>query len=56
MRLRHISYEEAIFVDDDQENIKACAEAKTCRTLHVHEEDGLTEENMIFLETGLTKK
>jgi hypothetical protein len=56
MRLRHISYEEAIFVDDDQENIKACAEAKTCRTLHVHEEDGLTEENMIFLEAGLTKK
>jgi hypothetical protein len=56
MRLRHISYEEAIFVDDDQENIKACAEAKTCRTLHVHEEDGLTEENMVFLEAGLTKK
>ena len=56
MRLRHISYEEAIFVDDSQRNIKACAEAKTCRTLHVHEEGGLTEENMIFLETGLTKK
>jgi FMN phosphatase YigB (HAD superfamily) len=56
MRLRHISYEEAIFVDDSQRNIKACAEAKTCRTLHVHEEDGLTEENMVFLEAGLTKK
>ena len=55
MRLRHISYEEAIFVDDDQENIKACAEAKTCRTLHVDEEGGLTEENMVFLEAGLKK-
>ena len=56
MRSRHISYEEAIFVDDDQKNIKACAEAKICRTLHVHEEGGLTEENMAFLETGLTKE
>ena len=27
MRSRHISYEEALFVDDDQKNIKACAEA-----------------------------
>ena len=56
MRSRHISYEEAIFVDDDQKNIKACAEAKICRTFHVHEEGGLTEENMAFLETGLTKE
>ena len=55
MRLKHISYEEAIFVDDDQENIKASAEAKICRTLHVHEKDGLTEENMVFLEAGLKK-
>ena len=27
MRSRHISYEEVLFVDDDQKNIKACAEA-----------------------------
>ena len=53
MNLRHIRYGEAIFVDDSQKNIKACAEAKTCQTLHVHEENGLTEGNMMLLEAGL---
>ena len=56
MNLRHIRYEGAIFVDDSQKNIKACAEAKTCQTLHIHEENGLTEENMVFIESGLKNK
>ena len=56
MRLRGIGYEKAIFVDDSQKNIKACAEAKTCQTLHIHEENGLTEENMVFIESGLKNK
>ena len=56
MSLRHISYEEAIFVDDSEKNIKACAEAKTCQTLHIHEEGGMSEENMVFIESGLKNK
>jgi len=56
MRSRHFSHDQAIFVDDDQKNIEECANAGICRTLHVHEEGGLTEENMVFLETGMIKK
>ena len=56
MRSRHISHDQAIFVDDDQKNIEECANAGICRTLHVHEEGGLTEDNMAFLETGMIKK
>ena len=56
MSLRHISYEEAIFVDDSEKNIKACAEAKTCQTLHIHEAGGMSEENMLFIESGLKNK
>ena len=51
-----ISYEEAIFVDDSKENIEKCAEARTCRTLHVHERRGLTEKDLVFLENELMKK
>ena len=49
MRSRHVSH-------DDQKNIEECANAGICRTLHVHEEGGLTEGNMVFLETGMIKK
>ena len=51
-----ISYEEAIFVDDSKENIEKCAEAGTCRTLHVHERRGLIEKDLVFLENELMKK
>ena len=51
-----ISYEEAIFVDDSKDNIEKCVEAGTCRTLHVHERRGLTEKNLVFLESELIKK
>ena len=56
MRSRHFSHGQAIFVDDDQKNIEECANAGICRTLHVHEEGGLTEGNMAFLKTGMIKK
>ena len=56
MRSRHFSHDQAIFVDDDQKNIEECANAIICRTLHVTEEGGLTEDNMVFLETGMIKK
>ena len=56
MRSRHVSHDQAIFVDDDQENIEECENAGICRTLYVHEEGGLTEGNMVFLETGMIKK
>ena len=56
MRSRNFHHDEAIFVDDDQKNIKKCVDAGICRTLHVHEVGGLTEVNMAFLETGVTKK
>ena len=51
-----ISYEEAIFVDDSKDNIEKCVEAGTCRTLHVHERRGLTEKDLVFLESELIKK
>ena len=56
MRSRNFHHDEAIFVDDDQKNIKKCVDAGICRTLHVHEAGGLTEGNMAFLETEVTKK
>ena len=56
MRSRNIPYEEAFFIDDDQGNVEKCANAGICRTLHVHEEGGMTEENMEFLETGMIDK
>ena len=56
MRSRNYHYDEAIFVDDDQKNIKKCVDEGICRTLHVHEAGGLTEGHMAFLETGVTKK
>ena len=52
----NIGNEEAIFVDDSKESIEKCAEAGTCRTLHVHERRGLTEKNLVFLENELMKK
>ena len=56
MRSEDISYEEAIFVDDSKRNIDECKEDGTCRTLHVHERSGLTEQDLAFLESGLIKK
>ena len=56
MRSRNIPYEETLFIDDDQGNVEKCANAGICRTLHVHEEGGMTEENMEFLETGMIDK
>ena len=56
MRSGSISYEEAIFVDDSKKNIEECEEAGTCRTLHVHERHGLTEKDLVFLESELMKK
>ena len=56
MRSRNIPHDEALFIDDDQGNIKKCANAGICRTLHIHEEGGITEENMEFLETGMNEK
>ena len=52
----NIGNEEAIFVDDSKENIEKCAEAGTCRTLHVHERRGLIEKDLVFLENELMKK
>ena len=52
----NIGHKEAIFVDDSRENIEKCVEARTCRTLHVHERRGLTEKDLVFLENELMKK
>ena len=49
----NIDHEEAIFVDDSKNNIDECVEAGTCQTLHVHERRGLTEKDLVFLETEL---
>ena len=51
-----ISYEEAIFADDSKKNIDECEADGTCRILHVHERRGLTEKDLVFLETELIKK
>jgi len=56
MGSRSISYEEAIFVDDSKKNIDECEADGTCRILHVHERRGLTEKDLVFLETELIKK
>ena len=53
---RSISYEEAIFVDDSKKNIEECEEARICRILHVHQRRGLTEKDLVFLESELIKK
>ncbi len=53
---RSISYEEAIFVDDSKKNIEECEEAGICRILHVHERRGLSEKDLVFLESELIKK
>jgi len=53
---RSISYEEAIFVDDSKKNIEECEEARICRILHVHERRGLSEKDLVFLESELIKK
>jgi len=52
----NIGHKEAIFVDDSRENIEKCVEARTCRTLHVHERRGLTEKDLVFLENELMKR
>jgi len=52
----NISHEEVIFVDDSKDNIEKCVEAGTCRTLHIHERRGLTEKDLVFLESELIKK
>ena len=56
MRSGKIGYEEAIFVDDSKKNIDECEADGTCRILHVHERRGLTEKDLVFLETELIKK
>ena len=56
MRSGKIGYEEAIFVDDSKKNIDECEADGTCRILHVHERHGLTEKDLVFLETELIKK
>ena len=56
MRLGKIGHEEAIFIDDSIKNIEECEEDGTFRFLHVHERRGLTEKDLLGLESELIKE